>query len=132
MKGGGSNSHFQTNIYLFGNKCAINKQHLPNNWIPLHSIPVHSAGIIRHRNGKNSRPSCQISFHWNLVDSAGMTGFLQELGGHCKDQYFLMPYRFLQECFNSTGFRWIAEELMHSCRNRTGIQIFLSLYCVIF
>ncbi|KIK00312.1 hypothetical protein K443DRAFT_79130, partial [Laccaria amethystina LaAM-08-1] len=48
------------------------------------SIPEsgYSAGIIRHQNGKNSRPSCQISFHWIPPDSAGMTGFLQELGGH--------------------------------------------------
>jgi hypothetical protein len=51
------------------------------------SIPEsgHSAGIIRHRNAKNGRPSCQISFHRIPLDSAGMTGFWQELGGHCKD-----------------------------------------------
>ena len=41
--------------------------------------------MIRHRNDENSRPSCQISFLRNPPDSAGMTGFLQELGGHCKD-----------------------------------------------
>ena len=46
---------------------------------------VNSAGMIRHRNDENSRPSCQSSFLRNPPDSAGMTGFLQELGGHCKD-----------------------------------------------
>ena len=59
--------------------------HIPQN-IPV-SIPEcpHSAGMIRHRNDENSRPSCQSSFLRNPPDSAGMTGFLQELGGHCKD-----------------------------------------------
>ena len=46
---------------------------------------VNSAGMIRHQNDENSRPSCQSSFLWNPPDSTGMTGFLQELGGHCKD-----------------------------------------------
>ena len=51
------------------------------------SIPecVNSAGMIRHRNEENSRPSCQSSFLRNPPDFTGMTGFLQELGGHCKD-----------------------------------------------
>jgi len=56
----------------------------------LHSVPVNSAehsglnsGMPKfHWNAKNSRPSCQISFHWIPLDSAGMTRFLQELGGH--------------------------------------------------
>ena len=57
----------------------------------LRNIPVsileciNSAGMIRHQNDENSRPSCQSSFLWNPLDSAGTTGFLQELGGHCKD-----------------------------------------------
>ena len=57
----------------------------------LQNIPVsipecpNSAGMIRYQNDENSRPSCQTSFLWNPLDSAGMTGFLQELGGHCKD-----------------------------------------------
>jgi hypothetical protein len=41
-------------LCLFGNKCATNKQCLPNNQIPLHSIPVHSS--------LNSRIQ---EFHWN-------------------------------------------------------------------
>jgi len=41
-----------------------------------------SAGIKGTGMKKNSRPSCQILFHWIPPDSAGMTGFLQELGGH--------------------------------------------------
>ena len=35
----------------------------------------------------DSRPSCQSSFLWNPLDSAGMTRFLQDLGGHCKDLF---------------------------------------------
>jgi hypothetical protein len=27
-------------LCLFGNKCATNKQCLPNNWIPLHSVEL--------------------------------------------------------------------------------------------
>ena len=64
-----------------------------NNRIPLHSVPAHSAehsslnfGMPKFRqNDENSRPSCQTSFHQIPPDSTGMTGFLQELGGHCKD-----------------------------------------------
>ena len=41
--------------------------------------------MIRHQNDENSRPSCQSSFLQNPPDSTGMTRFLQELGGHCKD-----------------------------------------------
>jgi hypothetical protein len=69
-----------------------------------------------------------------------MVGTHELVGGCCiggpSCQYFLMPYRFLQESTgmepNSTGFHWIPLELVHSCKNRTGIQIFLSLYSVIF
>ena len=77
------------------NKPMLNKQTTGFRFIPflriLRNIPVsipecpNSAGMIRHRNDENSRPSCQSSFLWNPPDSAGMTGFLQELGGHCKD-----------------------------------------------
>ena len=63
-----------------------------NSQIPLHSVPATSlehsslsSGMIRHWNDKNSRPSCQISFHWIPQDSIGMTRILQELGWHCKD-----------------------------------------------
>jgi len=52
-----------------------------------------------------------------------------------ENQYFLMPYRFLQECWNSARFHWIPPEL-------AWIQAFLqewhwnsdffSLYKVIF
>ena len=77
------------------NKPMLNKQTTGFRFIPFlripRNIPVsipecpNSAGMIRHRNDENSRPSCQISFLRNPPDSAGMTGFLQELGGHCKD-----------------------------------------------
>jgi len=55
-----------------------------NNRIPLHSVPEcpNSARIKGTGMKKNSRPSCQILFHQIPVDSARMTGFLQELGGH--------------------------------------------------
>ena len=79
---------------MINNICYTNKQLefrcLPFLCIP-QNIPVsilecpNSAGMIRHRNDENSRSSCQSSFLWNPLDSAGMTGFLQELGGHCKD-----------------------------------------------
>jgi len=56
------------------------------------------------------------------------------------NQYFLMPYRFLQECWNSgrfhqiplewnwnwPGFQWNPVEIKHSCRNGTRIQILQS------
>ena len=41
--------------------------------------------MSRHWNDENSRPSCQSSFLRIPLDSTGMTRFLQELGGHCKD-----------------------------------------------
>ena len=73
----------------------LNKQTTGFRFIPFlripRNIPVsipecpNSAGMIRHQNDKNSRPTCQSSFLRNPPDFAGMTGFLQELGGHCKD-----------------------------------------------
>jgi hypothetical protein len=59
-------------------------------------------------------PATMLQFHRIPVDSTGME--LDSTGFHR----------------NGTEFCWIPEELMHSCRNRTGIQIFLSLYSVIF
>ncbi|EDR07232.1 uncharacterized protein LACBIDRAFT_298911 [Laccaria bicolor S238N-H82] len=77
---------------LFGNRSKINKQMNGFHCIPflsiLWNIPVsilecpNSPGMVRHQNDENSRPPCQISFLWNPPESAGMTGFLQELGGH--------------------------------------------------
>jgi len=51
--------------------------------IPLHSVTANSiehsglnSGMPKfHQNAKNSRPSCQISFHWIPLDSNRMTGF---------------------------------------------------------
>jgi len=75
--------------------CLVTGVKQTNNWIPLHSISANSVEHSslnsrmpkfhwnkRHWNEKNSRPSCQILFHWILPDSTGMTGFPQELGGH--------------------------------------------------
>ena len=77
------------------NKPMLNKQTTGFCFIPFLRIPwnipvlilecPNSAGMIRHQNDKNSRPSCQSSFLRSPPDSAGMTGFLQELRGHCKD-----------------------------------------------
>ena len=39
--GGGSGK--ERRLCVFGNRHATNKQHMPNNQIPLHSVPVHSA-----------------------------------------------------------------------------------------
>ena len=58
--------------------------------VPIPECP-NSARMIRHRNDENGRPSCQSSFLRNPPDSAGMTGFLRELGGHCKDLHSLPP-----------------------------------------
>jgi hypothetical protein len=38
-----------------------------------------------------------------------------------KRQYFLMPYRFLQESSNSTGFRWNPLELNWNPPESTGM-----------
>ena len=60
--GGGGGK--ERRLYLFGNGCATNKQHtpnivhMPNNQIPVHSIPVHSA----EHSGLNSR---MCKFHQN-------------------------------------------------------------------
>ena len=68
------------------NKPMLNKQTTGFRFIPFlripRNIPVsipecpHSAGMIRHRNDENSRPSCQSSFLWNPPDSAGIRGAL--------------------------------------------------------
>ena len=44
--------------------CCMPFLHIPQNIVV--SIPEcpNSTGIIRHQDKKNSRPSCQISFHW--------------------------------------------------------------------
>ena len=72
--------------------------------ILLHSVPAHSAehsglnsGMPKfRRNDENSRPACQKSFLRNPPDSAGMTGFLQELGGHCKDLIKACKYLYMK------------------------------------
>ena len=87
--GGGRSNGDGCDVSRMINKHMLHKQ---TTGILLHSIPVNSAehsGLNSRmpkfcQNDENSRPSCQSSFLWSPLHSAGMTRFLQELGGHCK------------------------------------------------
>ena len=68
--GGGGGK--ERRLYLFGNGCATNKQHtpnivhMPNNQIPVHSIPVHSTEHF----SLNSR---MRKFRWNASGNTDLS-----------------------------------------------------------